>query len=161
MKQKFIDYELHLQMFIDYGADEHAKHLVGEPIKPEGYDEYKALQNNQNQIIENKKDTFSYTKFTEKLEEHFTEKDSTEGINYDEEGIPQYLTTDDHYKGIENPVWVKKYTKKDPKPTTHKDIPNEKLGINYDEDGIPEYLTTEAYHFGEVNPEWLKKHKKK
>lgn len=59
MKQEFKDYELHLQMFIDAGADSHARHLYGEPIKPEGYDEYKKAEKEKTlQAYEDESATF-------------------------------------------------------------------------------------------------------
>jgi hypothetical protein len=168
MKQEFIDYELHLQMFIDAGADAHARHLYGEPKKPEGYDEYIASLNPDNQVIKREKDYFSYVDFIKRLEiaEKEKEQNLEKGLLFDSEGIPQYLSADDHYNGIENPEWTKKHAKKQEKPITQKPVENKptqnkKLGINYDKDGIPEYLDAECYHFGEVNPEWAKKHESK
>lgn len=168
MKQEFIDYELHLRMFIDAGADAHARHLYGEPKKPEGYDEYKALQNPENQVVENKENSFLYVEFINRLAITEKEKETNieQGLLFDTEGIPQYLSADDYYNGFENPEWIKKHQKKEEKPVTHKPAENkpaqnEKLGINYDEDGIPEYLNAECYHFGEANPEWLEKHENK
>lgn len=168
MKQEFIDYELHLQMYNDAlwrHGEAHAKHELGELKKPDGYDEYKVSQNPDNQIIETKKDGFSYVDFINRLEMAEKELNAEKGLLFDADGIPQYLTADDHYNGIENPEWLKKYAKAKFKPATYKTIENkpaqnEKLGINYDEDGIPEYPNAECYHFGEVNPEWLKKHEK-
>lgn len=163
MKQEFIDYELHLQMYnkaIEQYGMTYASYEVGKPEKPEGYDEYKALQNPENQVIKNTENSFSYVDFIKRLEiaEKEKEQNPEKGLLFDSEGIPQYLTADDHYNGIENPEWTKKHVKAELKPSPSKTNKNEKLGINYDEDGIPEYLTAEAYHFGEANPAWLKKH---
>jgi hypothetical protein len=166
MKQAFIDYELHLQIYNEalwrYG-EAHAKHEVGEPKKPEGYDVFLASQNTDNQIIDNKNKAFSYVEFVNQLEVSEKEKEqSTEkGINYDAEGIPEYLTADDYYNGRQNSAWVQKHEKSTLKPAIRPTVESEKLGINYDEDGIPEYLTAEARHFGEVNPAWAEKHEKK
>lgn len=33
------------------------------------------------------------------------------GINYDEDGIPEYLNANDRYYGDANPEWLKKYGK--------------------------------------------------
>ncbi len=156
MKQEFIDYELNLEMFIAYGADAHARHLVGEPIKPEGYDEYQAAKEKL-WLKNEKKETKNQKK------EKITETYEVKGYEFDTDGIPKYLTADDVYNGIVNPEWLKKHEKVVLKPATrkiseNKPTQNEKLGINYDEDGIPEYLDAECRHFGEVNPEWLKKH---
>jgi len=104
MIQDFEEYEQHLQMFIDYGADAHARHLVGEPIKPEGYDEYKAAQE---QLILQKQKQEAQKK--QKLSENYEVK----GYLFDAEGVSQYLTADDYYNGIENPEWEKKHGKKD------------------------------------------------
>lgn len=159
MKQEFIDYELHLQMFLDAGAGAHARHEVGEPKKPAGYDEYKAKQHHHNQTIETPKDSFSYVKFVENIAKNSTEN-KNEGLLFDKEGIPQYLNADDHYNGIENPEWKKKYCKETLKPATHKSIENENPGINFDEDGIPEYLNANDRYYGIANPEWVEKHEK-
>jgi hypothetical protein len=59
MKQAFIDYELHLQMFIDAGTNAHARHEVGEPKKPAGYDEYEQAEKEKVfQVYENELATF-------------------------------------------------------------------------------------------------------
>lgn len=42
MRKDAAAYELHLQMFIDAGADEHARREVGEPKKPATYELYLA-----------------------------------------------------------------------------------------------------------------------
>lgn len=104
MKQEFIDYELHLQIFIDAGADAHARHLYGEPIKPEGYDEYKGLQNPENQVIKNKSKGVSY------IENQPTQNKKV-GINYDKDGIPEYLDAESYHFGEANPEWLKKHDK--------------------------------------------------
>jgi hypothetical protein len=166
MKQEFIDYELHLQMFIDAGADAHARHLYGEPIKPEGYDEYKTLQNADNQIVKNKNNEFSYVDFIKRLEiaEKEKEQNLEQGLLFDSEGIPQYLSADDHYNGIENPEWTKKHPKKVEKPSVLEEKTKKESKIKrndwheYDEDGIPQYLNYHDRYNGDVNPEWLKKH---
>jgi hypothetical protein len=142
--QTFKDYDLKLIKY-HRAIDNNEKNIPEEPKKPEGYDEYVANYNKQ-----------FLGSFAVKV-------DTTNGMLFDGEGIPQYLSEDDHYNGFENPEWTKKYMKKEEKPVTQKPIENkpnqnEKLGINYDEDGIPEYLNAECYHFGEANPEWLKKH---
>jgi hypothetical protein len=176
MKQEFIDYELHLQMYNDAlwrGGMAYARHEVGEPIKPEGYDEYKASQNTDNQVVVNelkdKKDSgFSYIDFINRLEIAEKELNTEKGLFYDEDGIPQYLSADDHYNGIENPEWLKKHTKTkketETKPQIQKEASNLQDKIkyggwhNYDEDGVPEYLSYADRYDGIVNPEWLKKH---
>ncbi len=125
-------------------------------------------QNIDNQVIKNKKDNFSYIEFIKRLEiaEKEKEQKMENGLFFDKEDIPQYLSADDHYNGIENPEWTKKYAKKELKPTTNKNSENnkkeqhEKLGFNYDEDGIPEYLNANDRYYGDANPEWLKKHEK-
>jgi hypothetical protein len=155
MEQAFLEYEQHLQMFLDYGSNDHARREVGEPVKPEGYDAWKAKQGKSQE----KKDGFSDFSFVKLMERLETEKEADAvGYELDSEGVARYLTADDAYNGIENPVWTQKHLKEESKPATYQKDPNEKEGVNYDEEGIPEYLTKEAYHFGEVNPAWLEKH---
>ncbi len=162
MIQDFEEYEQHLQMFIDYGADAHARHLVGEPVKPEGYDEYKAAQE-QLPLQKQKKAAQKIQKPIENYE--------VKGYLFDAEGVPQYLTADDHYNGIENPEWTKKHTKIETKPYAAKDENTSEQSLenkiknggwhNYDEDGVPEFLNYDDRYNGVVNPEWEKKQGKK
>jgi hypothetical protein len=240
MKQEFIDYELHLQMFIEAGADAHARYEVGEPKKPagydiykqaekekvfqayenelatflrlyaddsvtngaikpkkpEGYDQYKkeeilktfreydlklikyhrAIDNNEKDIPEEPIKPEGYVEYVENYMKqrvgHFTD-DFTEkptGMLFDADGIPQYLSADDHYNGIENPVWTKKHAKIESKPYIAKEEITKEESLeskiknggwhNYDEDGIPEFLTYADRYDGIANPEWLKKHEK-
>jgi hypothetical protein len=147
----FLDYEQHLQMFFDYGADAHARHLVGEPLKPEGYDAWKIQQDKE--LPKKEKPQENTKKIAKPLPEV-----AIKGYEFDAEGVPRYLTADDVYNGNENPAWVKKHEKKEYEDIVRKVYPDEKEGINYDEEGIPMYLTKEAYHFGEVNPAWIAKH---
>ncbi len=44
MRKDAEEYELHLQMFIDAGADEHARREIGEPKKPATYEAYLAAK---------------------------------------------------------------------------------------------------------------------
>ncbi len=149
--EKFTYYDYHLKCFNE-AKEAYERHVIEEPTKPKGYDEYQAkLKANLQEKL-----------FLQQVE---TKSNTKEGINYDQDGVPEYLTADDQYNGIQNPEWVKKHEKVLQKTTTHRKIENQpkqntKVGINYDEDGIPEYLDAECYHFGEVNPEWLKKHGK-
>lgn len=240
MKQEFIDYELHLQMFIEAGADAHARYEVGEPKKPEGYDEYKkaekekvfqayenelatflrlnvdesvtngaikpkkpegydvykkeailqtfkdydlklikyhrAIDNNEKIIPEEPKKPEGYDEYVENYNKQFLggfteEVDTTKGLLFDAEGIPQYLSADDHYNGFENPAWTKKHQKKEEKPYARKEENTKEESLEskiknggwheYDEDGIPQYLNYQDRYDGIVNPEWLKKHEKK
>jgi hypothetical protein len=141
-----------LEIFMYYGADAHARHLVGEPVKPEGYDEWKATQEKELP----KKEELSPK--IPKIKTPFPEVE-IKGYEFDAEGIPRYLNADDVYMGFENSEWVKKYHKEEPKEIVpRKEYPNEKEGVNYDEEGIPMYLTKRDCHEGEVNPAWIAKH---
>jgi hypothetical protein len=157
MKQEFEDYELHLRMFIDAGADTHAKHLYGEPNKPIGYDEYKA---EQEKLLLKNQNTDEQVIIKKSKQEKSILEEIKEGLLFDGDGIPQYLNADDYYNGLENPIWVVKHKKPALKPAIHTTIENEKMGFNYDEDGIPEYLNADDRYYGIANPEWLKKHEK-
>lgn len=205
MQKDADEYELHLQMFIDYGADAHARHQVGEPKKPEGYDRYKAEQEAkkiadfkyyeyhlrcfneakdayERHLIEEPerpKDYDNYKAEQEKLllqerkkevpqNQKLSENYEVKGYVFDADGIPQYLTADDHYNGIENPEWTKKHTKIESKPYIEKEENTKEESLeskiknggwhNYDEDEIPEFLNYDDRYNGIANPEWLKKH---
>ncbi len=157
-EKKFIYYEYHLKCF-DEAIDAYERSVIEEPIKPEGYDEWKAKQGK----LQEKKDEFSYIAFVKEVEKQEIEEDkkTEEYLNYDAEGIPEFLTITDYHCGIKNLQWLKKHEPETLKPATHKPNKDEKEGVNYDAEGIPEYLTKEAYHFGEANPEWLAKHEPK
>lgn len=232
MKQEFIDYELHLQMFIEAGADAHARYEVGEPKKPEGYDEYKkaekekvfqayenelatflrlnaeksvtngaikpkkpegydtyikeailqtfkdydlklikyhrAIDNNEKDIPEEPKKPEGYDEYVENYIKqrldigHFTEEvDITKGLLFDAEGIPQYLSADDHYNGIENPEWTKKHQKKEEKPYLREEETNqekkEEVVVYNRYAGIEKYLSESDFKNDIINPEWIKK----
>ncbi len=238
MKQEFIDYELELQMFIYYGADAHARHLVGEPIKPKGYDEYKkaekekifqvyenelatflrlnagesvtneaikpqkpegydtykkeeklqtfkdydlklikyhrAIDNNEKDIPEEPKKPEGYAEYVENYNKQFlggftvetVEVDITKGYVFDAEGIPQYLTADDVYNGIENPEWLKKHKKPEITPYTHKKETIKEGKATEEEEvynrysGLEKYLSETDRQKGIINPEWIMVHGK-
>jgi hypothetical protein len=153
MKKEFSAYELHLQMFLDYGGDAHARYMVGEPIKPEGYDEYKAEQEKLAKKNEEKKEE----KQTKPLPEA-----EVEGYEFDTEGVPRYLTAHDVYMGFENPEWVKKHElkpiqmrKEQQEQETEKD---EEVYNRYS--GLEKYLSEDDRKNGIINPEWIAEHGK-
>lgn len=235
MKQGFIDYEFELQMFMHYGADAHARYMVGEPIKPEGYDEYKkaekekifqvyenelatflrlnvresvtneaikpkkpegydtykkevklqtfkdydlklikyhrAIDNNEKEIPEEPKKPEGYAEYVENYNKQFlggftvetVEVDITKGYVFDAEGIPQYLSADDVYNGIENPEWTKKHKKPEVKPYVHKEESNkeeedEEVYNRYS--GLSKYLSESDRKNGIINLEWIMEHRK-
>lgn len=160
MKQEFIDYELNLKMFIDYGADAHARHLVGEPIKPEGYDEYKVVQ--EKLLLKNEKKETKNQKI-----EQITETYEVKGYVFDADGIPEYLTADDVYNGRQNPEWLKKHTKPEaeakPQTKLEKTIKDEKVmeEVVYNRySGLEKYLSESDRQKDIVNPEWIMEHGK-
>lgn len=156
MKQEFLDYELHLQMFLDAGGDAHARHLYGEPQKPEGYDDYKKMQED----LKNSQEVNApVIKIKSNVEKVFVEEE-IKGYELDKDGVPKYLTAHDVYMGNINPAWEIKHNqpvenKIEKKNSTGK---IEKEGYDYDEDGIPAYLNAHDRHEGNINPEWLAKH---
>ncbi len=136
----FQEYELHLQMFIDYGADDHARREVGEPKEPDGYAAHQTLieahqiakfiyYDYHSKCFNEAKDAYErhvieepikpkgydvYRKAQDKLllkkqKVQANQNVAQKGINYDPEGIPEYLSADDHYNGRQNPEWVKKH----------------------------------------------------
>jgi hypothetical protein len=167
MENIFKEYEDHLAMFNDAANSnsyEHAVHLVGLPIKPEGYDEYVKLKDSDKETVSgtNSNSVNKINKINKiiKEKEHDTEVQPEPGINYDADGVPEYLSADDYYNGYINPVWEAKHQKKDEKKILRKDTPEGKQGFNYDADGIPEYLNADDRYNGIANPAWIKKYGK-
>ncbi len=157
MNEKFLDYEQHLEIFLDAGGDAHARHMYGEPIKPEGYDEWKKMQ------AELKASEEVNAPIGEIKTKKVVESVEVKGYEFDEDGIPKYLTADDVYMGNINPEWEKKHNqpeKKEIPANLNKNNEPSTWGLNLDEDGIPQYLTIHDRHEGNVNPEWAAKHQK-
>jgi len=160
MKQEFLDYEQHLQMFLEAGGDAHARHLYGEPQKPEGYDEYKKMQEDLKKSQEvNSPSAETKPNIMKPIIEV-----EIKGYEFDKDGIPKYLTADDVYMGNINPAWEKKHTKPVDEylpPTKNKTNEPSSWGLNVDEDGIPQFLSVHDRHEGNINPIWAAKHLKK
>lgn len=77
---------------------------------------HRAIDNNEKDIPEEPKKPEGYAEYVENYNKQFlggftVEVDITKGLLFDAEGIPQYLSADDHYNGIENPEWTKKHQK--------------------------------------------------
>jgi hypothetical protein len=155
MEQVFLEYEQHLQIFIDYGANDHARREVGEPIKPDGYDAWKAIQ--EKEVLQKEE----LPKKTEKLKTPLPEVE-VKGYEFDAEGIPRYLTAHDVYMGFENAEWVKKHELKPAQ--NRKEQQNEQT--QQDEEvynrysGLEKYLSEDDRKKGIINPEWIAEHGK-
>lgn len=154
-----MEYEEHLEIFLEAGGDAHARHLYGEPVKPEGYDEYKKQQEEitivQREASNNGNDSKN-TKVIAAAE--------VTGYEFDKDGVPKFLTADDVYMGNVNPDWERSHLKPIENKTENiikEPSNNDREGFDYDEDVIPAYLNAHDRHEGNVNPAWIAKHETK
>lgn len=90
---KIKEYEEHLAQFnyeVSTNGLAHARYMWGEPIKPIEYDDYKAGKYHIPKVV----------------------KEEKAGINYDADGVPEFLNANDKFNGYQNPEWLKKYPDK-------------------------------------------------